>query len=112
MLYEKLNAEMKKTVDAFVGRLKVLDWRRRSGLLTDSALPFGQDLPPDKAKTAARGFITAVLERLGAPEVTDPHQALLYLTSLDPDHRAQAEHWLDENPEMRATVDAGLGTPE
>ena len=27
MLYEKLNAEMQQTVNAFVGRLKVLDWR-------------------------------------------------------------------------------------
>lgn len=108
MLYDKLNAEMKKTVDAFVGRLKVLDWSRRSNLLADAALPFGQDLPPDKANTAARGFVTAVLERLGAPEVTDPYQALLYLASLDPAHRAQAELWLDEHPEHRATVDAGL----
>lgn len=109
MLYEKLNAEMKRTVDAFVGRLLVLDWRRRSTLLTDAALPFGQDLPPEKAKVAARGFITAVLERLDAPEVTDPCQALLYLASLDPVHRAQAEEYLDANPEVRAAVDEGLG---
>jgi hypothetical protein len=108
MLYEKLNAEMQETVNAFVGRLKVLDWRRRSDLLADSALPFGHDLPPDKAKTAARGFVTAVIERLAAPEVTDPYQALLYLASLDPDHRAQAELWLAEHPELQATVEEGL----
>jgi hypothetical protein len=108
MLYDKLNREMQQTVDAFVGRLKVLDWSRRADLLADSALPFGHDLPPDKAKVAARGFVTAVLERLGAPDVTDPRQALLYLASLDPDHRARAEAWLDAHPEMRQAVDEGL----
>jgi hypothetical protein len=108
MLYEKLNAEMQATVNAYVGRLKVLDWKRRSNLLIDSSLPFGQDLPPDKAKTAARGFVTAVIERLGAPEVTDVYQALLYLASLDPDHRSRAERWLEEHPELQATVDEGL----
>jgi hypothetical protein len=108
MLYEKLNAEMKDAVDAFTGRLKVLDWSRRSDLLTQAALPFGEDLPPEQAKTAARGFITAVLERLGAPEITDPQQALLYLASLDPGHRALAEAYLDANPEIRAEVDEGL----
>jgi hypothetical protein len=108
MLYEKLNAEMQATVNAFAGRLKVLDWKRRSDLLADSSLSFGQDLPPDKAKTAARGFVTAVIERLGAPEVADAYQALLYLASLDPDHRAQAERWLAEHPELQATVEEGL----
>ena len=29
MLYERLNPEMKKTVDAYVDRLKILDWGRR-----------------------------------------------------------------------------------
>jgi hypothetical protein len=114
MLYDKLNAEMKATVDAWVGRLKVLDWGRRSDLLTESALSFAQDLPPDKAKIAARGFITAVLERLGAKadevtEVTDTRQALLYLASLDLGHQALAQEYLDANPEIRAEVEKGLG---
>jgi hypothetical protein len=117
MLYDKLNAEMKRTVDAWVGRLKVLDWARRSDLLTESALSFAQDLPPDKAKIAARGFITAVLERLdagaeGAEEdsaVTDPRQALLYLASLDPIHKTLAQSYLDDHPELRAEVEKGLG---
>jgi len=108
MLYDRLNADMKKTVDAYVGRLKVLDWRRRGDLLAESALPFGQGLPAAQAKKAARGFVTAVIERLGAPEITDPRQALLYLASLDPDHRAMADAWLDANPEIRAEVDRGL----
>jgi hypothetical protein len=112
MLYDKLNAEMQRTVDACVGRLKVLDWARRSDLLTESALSFSQDLPPDKAKIAARGFITAVLERLDADEggeVRDTRQALLYLASLDPGHQALAQEYLDEHPELRAEVEKGLG---
>lgn len=100
MLYEKLNAEMKETVDAWVSRLKVLDWRRRSDLLAESALPFGEGLPADKARTAARGFVTAVLERLDQDEVTDPYQALLYRVSLNPGHQEMAERYFAEHPEM------------
>jgi hypothetical protein len=108
MLYERLNPEMKKTVDSYVTRLQVLDWRRRADLLTEAARPFGDDLPPDKARLAGRGFITAVLERLEEAEVTDPRQALLYLTSLHAEHRAMADRYLDENPAVRAEVEAGL----
>ena len=109
MLYEKLNADMKKTVDAWVGRLAVLDWRRRSDLLADASLPLGEGLPPEKASMVARGFVTAVLERLGEDEVTDPFQAVLYLASLNPEHRAQAERYLDEHPEIEAE-EGGLPT--
>jgi hypothetical protein len=109
MLYERLNPEMKATVDSYVIRLKVLDWGRRADVLADAALPFGEDLPPDKARIAARGFVTAVLERLAGEdedEVTDPRQALLYLASLHPGHQAMAEQYFEENPEMRAEVEA------
>lgn len=105
MLYERLNPEMKKTVDAYVDRLKVLDWGRRTDLLTDAALPFGEDLPADKAQIAARGFVTAVLERLDEAEVTDPRQALVYLASLHAHHREMAERFFEENPEMRPAVE-------
>lgn len=109
MLYERLNPEMKATVDSYVTRLRVLDWGRRADLLADAALPFGEDLPPDKARIAARGFVTAVLERLDEDDdaVTDPRQALLYLASLHPGHQAMAEQYFQENPEMRAEVEAG-----
>ncbi|HKH45713.1 MAG TPA: hypothetical protein VKM72_13710, partial [Thermoanaerobaculia bacterium] len=108
MLYERLNPEMQQTVDSYVRRLQGLDWRRRADLLTDAALPFGEDLPPEKATIAARGFVTAVLERLDEDEVSEARQALLYLASLHPEHRAMAERFLDENPEVRAEVEAGL----
>jgi hypothetical protein len=120
MLYEKLNAEMQQTVDAWVARLKVLDWGRRSSLLTESAISFAEDMPPEKSNLAARGFITAVLERLcasedghrggsGAGAVTDTRQALLYLASLDTGHRALAKAYLDAHPEIRDEVAKGLG---
>jgi hypothetical protein len=108
MLYERLNPEMQRTVDSYVARLEALDWRRRANLLTDAAPAFGEDLPEEKAQIAARGFITAVLEKLDEDEVTDPRQALLYLASLHAEHRAMAERFLDEHPELRAEVEAGL----
>ena len=108
MLYEKLNGEMKKTVDQYARRLRPMAWNRRSDLLIQAALPFGEELAPDKASLASRGFITAVLERWDAPEVDDPRQALLYLTSLNPDHQAQAKRYLDEHPEMKEAVEREL----
>jgi hypothetical protein len=108
MLYEKLNPEMKKMVDDWAGRLQGYGWRRRGQLLSDVALPFGEDLPPDKAKLAAAGFVTGVLERLDAlepvAEVDDPEQAKLYLISLNPEHRTLAEAYLEEHPEVKTAL--------
>lgn len=111
MLYEKLNPQMRQMVDEYVARLRPLAWRRRSDLLAQAALPFNDELPPDKARLAAKGLVTAVLERWDNPEVTDPHQACLYLSSLAAEHRAMAERYLQENPEMKAAVEQELGGP-
>lgn len=121
MLYEKLNTEMKEMVDRYAERLRTLDWRRRATLLAEAALPFGDDLAPDKARLAAQGFVTAVLERLAAgnagkagdmepgdmemEEVDDLDQARLFLLSLDRGHQALARRYLDENPEARAALE-------
>ncbi|HYH44688.1 MAG TPA: hypothetical protein VEG34_03320 [Thermoanaerobaculia bacterium] len=117
MLYEKLNSEMKEMVDRYAARLRTLDWRRRATLLAEAALPFGDDLAPDKARLAAQGFVTAVLERLAAgnaggagdmgdmEEVDDLDQARLFLLSLDRGHQALARRYLDENPEARAALE-------
>jgi hypothetical protein len=109
MLYEKLNGDMRKMVDRYAQKLRPLDWNRRSDLLIEAALPFGEELAPDKASLASRGFVTAVLERWDAPEVDDPRQALLYLTSLNPEHQALAKDYLDAHPEMREIVERELG---
>lgn len=109
MLYEKLNGEMRKMVDRYARRLRPMAWNRRSDLLVQASLPFGEEMAPDKASLASRGFITAVLERWGSPEVDDPRQALLYLTSLNPDHQDMARRYLDEHPEMREAVERELG---
>lgn len=109
MLYEKLNGEMRKMVDQYARKLRPLGWKRRSDLLVQASLPFGEELAPDKASLASRGFVTAVLERWEAPEVDDPHQALLYLTSLNPEHQALAKSYLDAHPEMREAVERELG---
>jgi hypothetical protein len=105
LLYEKLNPEMKRMVDDWAHRLQVYDWGRRSELLAEVSLPFGEELDPRRAKLAAAGFLTGVLERWDAGEIEDSRQARLYLMSLNPDHRALAERWLDENPEERAAIE-------
>lgn len=110
MLYEKLEAPMRETVDAWIDRLAPLGWQRRSDLLIEAALPFGEQFPDEQARQATRGFITAVLERLpGGATVTDPHQACLYQLSLDAHHRYQAERYLDSHPELAAMIERELG---
>jgi hypothetical protein len=109
MLYEKLNGGMRKMVDEYARKLRPLAWNRRSDLLVQASLSFGEEQAPDKASLASRGFVTAVLERWGAPEVDDPRQALLYLASLNPDHQDMAKDYLDAHPEMREVVERELG---
>lgn len=112
MLYEKLNSTMRQMVDAWAGRLQPLPWQQRSDLLTEAARPFGEQFPGEQGATAARGFITAVLERLDEDDpVRDPFQASMYRLSLDPAHRQAAEHYLDDHPELRELVERELGAP-
>ena len=106
MLYEKLNPEMKRMVDDYARRLQIYDWGRRSELLAEVSLPFAEELDPTKARLAAAGFLTGVLERWDLQEIEDLRQARLYLMSLNPEHRALAERWLDEHPEERAAIEA------
>jgi len=104
MLYEKLNPEMKKLVDDWAQRLEAYDWGRRSELLAEVALPFTEEMEPRQARLAAAGFLTGVLERWDVQEIDDSRQVRLYLMSLNPEHRALAERWLDENPDARAAL--------
>jgi len=104
MLYEKLNPEMQETVDAFAARLADLSWERRSDALARVAQPFSERFDGDEARLAGKGFLTAVLERLDAEEVADFHQAVLHMLSLNPEHRAGAERWLEQNPELAEAV--------
>jgi hypothetical protein len=106
MLYEKLNPEMKRLVDDWARRLQGYDWRRRSEMLAEVSLPFTEEMEPRKARLAAAGFVTGVLERWEVQEVDDPQQARLYLLSLNPEHRALAERYLEHHPEERAAIEA------
>ena len=105
MLYEKLNPEMKRMVDDYARRLQIYDWGRRSELLAEVSRPFGEELDPRRARLAAAGFLTGVLERWSFQEIEDLHQARLYLMSLNPEHRTLAERWLEEHPEERAAIE-------
>jgi hypothetical protein len=109
MLYDKLNSQMRKTVDEYATRLGPLAWHRRSDLLADAARPFVEDLEPEMASLAAKGFMTAVLERWDDPRVVDPRQACLYMISLNPHHRAMAAEYLHANPHVRDVVEEELG---
>jgi hypothetical protein len=108
MLYDKLNAQMRKTVDEFASRLGPMTWNRRSDLLADAAVPFAEDLEPDLARLAAKGFMTAVLERWDDPIIVDPRQACLYMISLNPQHRAMAAEYLSAHPHVRDMVEGEL----
>jgi hypothetical protein len=111
MLYERLNNEMRSTVDHYVVRLRSLTWRDRTSLLAGATAPFEEQFDDCSAELAARGFLTAVLERLGSPdlaEVDDPHQAYLMSRSLLPAHRTLGEQFLSENPDLKQTVEQGL----
>ncbi len=113
MLYEKLDPEMQEMVDTWAERLRDLAWSRRSDALAEASRPFGEALEDehgdDKARLAGRGFVTAVLERLPEDVVDDPHQAVLFRLSLNPFHRAAAETFLADHPEVRQLVDEALG---
>ena len=109
MLYDKLNCEMRKTVDAYVTRLGPMAWNHRSDLLAGAALPFAEELEPELASLAAQGFLTAVLERWGDPMVVDPGQARLYMSSLNPTHRAMAAEYLHTHPNAPGAAE---GEPE
>lgn len=112
MLYDKLNPQMRKTVDEFASRLGPMAWNRRSDLLADAALPFAEDLAPELARLAATGFMTAVLERWDDSIVVDPRQARLYMLSLNPRHRALAAEYLSAHPHVRDMVEGGLSEDE
>lgn len=114
-LYDQLNPAMQGTVDAWVERLQPLPWRRRSDLLVEASLPWQEEFEPAQARQLTRGFTTAVLERLGEPEVRDAHQAVAHLLSLHPEHHEQARAWLAEHEEVREVVErelAGWGLQE
>lgn len=104
MLYEKLNPEMKRMVDDYAERLAVYDWRRRSEVLSEVSLPFAEEMDERRARLAASGFLTGVLERWNLEKVDDFHQARLYLMSLNPEHREMALRYLEENPEAATAI--------
>ena len=112
MLYEKLNPVMQEMVDLYVRRLEPLSWKRRTEVLGEAIPAFSGELTPDQAKTAARGFVTAVLERLAEAAVDDPFQASLYLISLRLDDQEAAAVFLGAHPEYQDAVQDlyGLGT--
>ena len=97
MFYERLNPEMRSTVDEYAVRLQTLSWQGRTSLLAEASSSFEERFEGRAAKLATRAFVTAVLERLNdAAEVDNPHQAFLLSLSLLPEHRDRVEAYLQE----------------
>lgn len=110
MLYEKLAPAMQQTVDEFATRLADVPWAQRSDALAAAALPFAEQFEGPQATLAGKGFLTAVLERLGDHVVTDPTQAVLLSLSLNPLHRQLADTWLAAHPEVAALIASALAS--
>jgi hypothetical protein len=108
MLYDKLKPEMQQMVDAYAAKLGPMDWQRKSDLLAEAAMAFGGDPESRTSRLAAKGFLTAVIERWNEPVVSNPSQACLYLASLDEGHRAMAERYLEEHPAILEAVELEL----
>lgn len=108
MLYEKLSETMQEMVDIYADRARSLPWTQTSDLIGEATQHFQEEYSGRQARVASLGFLTAVLERLAPKEVTDPHQACLFVLSLNPEHKRLAELYLDQNPEVRALLDAEL----
>ena len=111
MLYEKLNSVMKDLVDLYVQRLGPLGWKRRIDVLAEAIPAFSGELTGEQAKLAARGFLTAVLERLDETTVDDPFHASLCLLSLRLDDQEAAAVFLGAHPEYKDAIQDlyGLG---
>ena len=101
LFYDLMNPVMQEMVDVYIRRLTPLTWKSRIDVLLEAIPAFGLELPPDQARTAARGFFTALVERLGEDTVEDPFQASLYLLSLNMDHQTAAAEFLNAHPGYR-----------
>lgn len=108
MLYEKLNPDMQQTVDEFTERIRSMPWARRSDLLIEASRPFADQFEGEAARLASKGFLTAVIERLALTEIDDPRQALLFTLSLNAEHRALAEQYLEAHPEVRELLEGDV----
>lgn len=112
MLYEKLQPAMRQTVDEFAERIAELPWAQRSDALAAAALPFAEQFEGPQATLAGKGFLTAVLERLGDAPVDDPTQAVLLSLSLNPQHQRAAAEWLTAHPEVATLVQTAMAVDE
>lgn len=108
MLYDRLNPGMRETVDAFAARIRDLPWAAKSDLLFEAVKPFADEFGSEAARLASQGFLTAVMERLGPEEVSDPHQACLLARSLNPEHRVMADRYLTDRARGARRWESGV----
>ncbi len=118
-MYDELDPTLRSYVDALVRHAATALWPERYQALqsfwtgiakcdpaehravtTALGLELSDDVDP--AEVVFRLVLTAYLEQLDETEVTNPDQALTYSLSLDGDHVALADRWLEAHPEHNA----------
>ncbi len=121
MMYKWLNPVFKEHVDWVSGQVAPLLWPERrvafesfyEGIaksdpdeLAASIKALGVAAPSggSVAERLFRVLLTACLDRLDEPKVTNPDQAALYAQSFDECHVARAGEWLERHPEHRGRV--------
>ncbi len=111
-MYDQLDDEIRRYVDALIDHAQSALWPERRAALDSfrrgiagsdpkdvkaalTAVPF--ELPPyfDANEALFRLVLTAYLVRLGPSEVNNPDQAEIYASSLDDGHRQLAQRWFD-----------------
>ena len=120
-VYDELEPVLRDYVDRLLAHAETALWPERREALASFwrgiaqceaddhealATALGIELPEDAdaAEIIFRLVLTAYIERLGASEVTNPDQAVLYGLSLEDAHAELAESWFAAHPEHLAAL--------
>ncbi len=115
-MYEQLDSSLRGYVDNLLEHARTALWPERRAAIESlwrgiaqtspddqqaAVAALGLELDPeaDAAELVFRLVLTAYLQQLQEPEITNPDQAVLFFLSLDEDHAQEAEQWFVEHPE-------------
>ena len=117
-MYEQLDPRLRGYVDDLLEHARTALWPERRAAIESLWRGMSQTSPDDQqAAVAALGLeldpeadpaellfrlvLTAYLQQLEEPEITNPDQAVLFFLSLDEGHAQEAEQWFLDHPEHR-----------